>query len=247
MSLVVCEDVGLAFGATGVFAGIDLRIEARDRLAAVGANGAGKTSLLEILAGLRDPTSGSVERQRGLRVGYLPQDAPEPVAEAVLDEVMASRADLAAMHDEMQRLEQSLERGGIGADDALRRYGDVQHSYQDAGGYELEARAREALGGLDLHEEILGRHPSALSGGQKRRVELAKLLVQDADLLLIDEPTNHLDLARRTSSVATVPDSAPVRRVVARPNSTGWIALLLPARIAARVCASPPRRPRTLC
>src|SRR5207237_925401 len=65
----------------------------------------------------------------------------------------------------------------------------------DAGGYELESRAREALGGLDLHDEIVGRHPSALSGGQKRRVELAKLLVQDADLLLIDEPTNHLDLA----------------------------------------------------
>jgi len=195
MSLVVCEDVGLAFGATSVFAGIDLRIEARDRLAVVGANGAGKTSLLEVLAGLRDPTSGSVERQRGLRAGYLPQDAPEPVAETVLDEVMASRADLAAMHDEMERREQKLERGGPDAEEMLRRYGDVQHAYQDAGGYELEARAREALGGLDLHEEILGRHPSALSGGQKRRVELAKLLVQDADLLLIDEPTNHLDLA----------------------------------------------------
>jgi ATP-binding cassette, subfamily F, member 3 len=195
MSLVVCEDVGLAFGATGVFAGIDLRVEARDRLAVVGANGAGKTSLLEILAGLRDPTSGSLERQRGLRVGYLPQDAPEPVAETVLDEVMASRGDLAAMHDEMQRLEHSLERGGPGSDEALREYGDVQHAYQDAGGYELEAGAREALGGLELHEEILARHPSALSGGQKRRVELAKLLVQDADLLLIDEPTNHLDLA----------------------------------------------------
>jgi ATP-binding cassette subfamily F protein 3 len=195
MSLVVCEDVGLAFGATGVFAGIDLRLEARDRLAVVGANGAGKTSLLEILAGLREATSGSVERARGLRVGYLPQDAPEPIAESVLDEVMASRADLVAMHDEMLRLEQALEHGGSGLDDALQRYGEVQHAYQDAGGYELEARSREALGGLDLHEEIQRRHPSALSGGQKRRLELAKLLVQDADLLLIDEPTNHLDLA----------------------------------------------------
>jgi len=195
MSLVVCEDVGLAFGATGIFAGIDLRIEARDRLAVVGANGAGKTSLLEIIAGLREPTTGSVERARGLRIGYLPQDAPEPVAGSVLDEVMASRGDLVAMHDEMVRLEGDMARGGGHVDEALQRYGDVQHAYQDAGGYDLEARAREALGGLDLGGEIQDRHPSALSGGQKRRLELAKLLVQDADLLLIDEPTNHLDLA----------------------------------------------------
>ncbi len=195
MSLAVCEDVGLAFGATSVFSGVDLRLETRDRLAVVGANGAGKTSLLEILAGLREPTTGAVERARNLRVGYLPQDAPDPVAESVLDEVMASRGDLVAMHDEMRRLETALERGGAGLDAALQRYGDVQHEYQDAGGYELEARAREALGGLELDEEIQRKHPSALSGGQKRRLELAKLLVQNADLLLIDEPTNHLDLA----------------------------------------------------
>src|SRR5438874_13648295 len=99
MSLVVCEDVGLAFGATSVFTGIDVRIEPRDRLAVVGANGAGKTSLLDIVAGHREPTSGVVERARSLRIGYLPQDAPEPVAESVLEEVMASRNDLVGMHE----------------------------------------------------------------------------------------------------------------------------------------------------
>ena len=77
----------------------------------------------------------------------------------------------------------------------LLRYGDVQHRYIDQGGYELEATAREALGSLGLDTETQQRHPSQLSGGQERRLGVAKLLVQDADLLLIDEPTNHLDLA----------------------------------------------------
>ncbi|TMB93001.1 MAG: ABC-F family ATP-binding cassette domain-containing protein [Chloroflexi bacterium] len=195
MSLVVCEDVGLAFGAVTVFADLEFRIEPRERLAVVGANGSGKTSLLEVIAGMREPTQGTVERARHLRLGFLPQDAPEPVAATVIDEVMLSRRDVVELHAEMQRLEQQMSSAGADVETALGRYGDVQHAYQDAGGYELESRARAALGGLDLDEAVQQRHPAELSGGQKRRLELAKLLVQDADLLLIDEPTNHLDLA----------------------------------------------------
>src|SRR5438270_714357 len=146
MSLVVCEDVELAFGATTVFAAISVRIEQRDRLAVVGANGAGKTSLLELIAGLREPTSGSISRARNLRVGYLPQDAPEPVADSVLGEVLASRGDLTVLHDEMRALEMSLAAGDRNSEHLLHRYGDAQHAYQDGGGYELESRAREARG-----------------------------------------------------------------------------------------------------
>src|SRR5438128_6630247 len=112
MSLVVCEDVGLVFGAATVFAGIDLRLEPRERLAVVGANGAGKTSLLEIIAGLREASTGSVERARGLRLGYLPQDAPEPIASTVINEVMLSRRDLVELHAEMQVLEAAMSAGG---------------------------------------------------------------------------------------------------------------------------------------
>ena len=195
VSLVHCDGVALAYGATTVFSGVDVRIETRDRLAVVGGNGAGKTSLLNVIAGDLAPTSGEVERARGLRIGYLPQDAPEPSGETVLDEVMASRQDIAAMHEELQRLERQMAAASDDLEAVLERYGTVQHAYADAGGYDLEARAREALGGLGLDPAIQQRHPAALSGGQKRRVELAKLLLQDADLLLIDEPTNHLDLA----------------------------------------------------
>jgi ATP-binding cassette subfamily F protein 3 len=194
MPILSVSQLAVAYGAETIFSGLDLRLERRARLAVVGANGAGKSSLLRVLAGDLEPSAGVVDRLRGLRSAYLPQDAPVPVANTVLEEVMASRTDLAAMRHELSSLETSMSQGGAELEGQLSRYGDLQHRYEDAGGYELEARAREALGGLGIDEEARGRNPAELSGGQQRRVELAKLLVADADLLLIDEPTNHLDL-----------------------------------------------------
>jgi ATP-binding cassette, subfamily F, member 3 len=195
MSLIVCQGVEIAFGATTVLRGLDLRIEARDRLAVVGANGAGKSSLLDVLAGITEPAAGSVERDRRLRVGYLPQEAPEPTEPTVLAEAMASRSDLASLREELTRLEHEMGAGCVDLDALMERYGEAQHAYEAMGGYDLEARARAALHGLGLEEAEQARHPRELSGGQVRRLEMAKLLLQDADLLLIDEPTNHLDLA----------------------------------------------------
>jgi len=194
VSLVVCDGVEIAFGASTVLRGLDLRIEARDRLAVVGANGAGKSSLLDVLAGVTEPVAGSVERERRLRIGYLPQDAPEPSEATVLAEAMASRTDVAALREELSELEQQMGAGCVDLDALMARYGDAQQHYEGLGGYDLEARARAALHGLGLTEAEQARHPSQLSGGQKRRLEMAKLLLQDADILLVDEPTNHLDL-----------------------------------------------------
>ncbi|MBV8529102.1 MAG: ABC-F family ATP-binding cassette domain-containing protein, partial [Candidatus Dormibacteraeota bacterium] len=193
MSLIVCQDVEIAFGATTILSGLQLRIEARDRLAVVGANGAGKSSLLDVLAGLAVPAAGTVERERRLRIGYLPQEAPEPAEPTVLAEAMASRADLAAQRDELTRLEHAMGAGGGDLDALVSRYGEVQQAYETGGGYDLEARARAALHGLGLEDAEQARNPRELSGGQVRRLEMAKLLLQDADLVLIDEPTNHLD------------------------------------------------------
>ncbi|MDQ6856045.1 MAG: ABC-F family ATP-binding cassette domain-containing protein [Candidatus Dormibacteraeota bacterium] len=195
MPLLSLDNVAVAYGAEVIVRGITLRIEARDRLAVVGANGAGKTSVLDVIAGALEPSEGVVERARSLRIAHLPQDAPDPVGATVLDEVLASRADLLAVHAELSRLESAMGSRPADLDAVMAQYGELQHAYQDAGGYDLESRAREALGGLGLDESLQGRDPRQLSGGQKRRVELSKLLLADADLLLIDEPTNHLDLA----------------------------------------------------
>ncbi|HZS15183.1 MAG TPA: ABC-F family ATP-binding cassette domain-containing protein [Candidatus Dormibacteraeota bacterium] len=195
MSLIVCDGVEIAFGATTVLRGLDLRIESRDRLAVVGANGAGKSSLLDVLAGVAEPARGSVERERRLRVGYLPQDAPEPSETTVLAEAMASRTDLAQLREELSRLEQEMGAGRADLDALMHRYGEAQQRFEALDGYDLEARARAALHGLGLEDEEQQRHPRELSGGQVRRMEMAKLLLQDADILLVDEPTNHLDLA----------------------------------------------------
>jgi ATP-binding cassette subfamily F protein 3 len=195
MPLLSLENVAVAYGAEVIVRGITLRIEPRDRLAVVGANGAGKTSVLEVIGGALEPSEGVVDRPRNLRVAYLPQDAPEPTGATVLDEVLASRADLVATHTELSRLEAAMGAQPTDLEAVMARYGELQHAYQDAGGYDVEARAREALGGLGIDETLQARDPHNLSGGQKRRVELSKLLLADADLLLIDEPTNHLDLA----------------------------------------------------
>jgi ATP-binding cassette subfamily F protein 3 len=195
MPLLSLDSVAIAYGAEVVVRGVTLRIEPRDRLALVGANGAGKTSVLDVIGGLLEPTDGVVERPRDLRVAYLPQDTPEPVGATVLDEVLASRADLVAMHAELSRLEVAMGEHPEDLDAVMAAYGELQHAYQDADGYDLEARAREALGGLGIDEALQARDPRQLSGGQQRRVELSKLLLADADLMLIDEPTNHLDLA----------------------------------------------------
>jgi len=105
MPLLSLENVAVAYGAEVIVRGITLRLEPRDRLAGVGANGAGKTSVLDVIDGVLEPTEGVVDRPRNLRVAHLPQDTPEPVGATVLDEVLASRTDLLATHTELSRLE----------------------------------------------------------------------------------------------------------------------------------------------
>jgi ATP-binding cassette subfamily F protein 3 len=215
VALLSCSDVSVEYADRVVFSGLDLKLEPGDRLGIVGSNGAGKSSLLTLLAGVQAAATGKVDRQGRLLVAYLPQESPQPVAETVLGEAMASRTDLARLRDELGHLEQLLTVAGPDGETQLTRYGEVQLAYEGLGGYELEAKARAVLGGLGLAEEDQARSPRELSVGQLRRLELSKLLLQEADLLLLDEPTNHLDLAAIEWLESHLLQSAPTLCLVA--------------------------------
>ncbi len=215
MALLSCSDVSIEYADRVVFSGLDLKLEPGDRLGVVGSNGEGKSTLLNLLAGVEQPSSGRLDRPGRLLVAHLPQESPEPVAETVLGEAMASRTDLARLWDDLAHLEHRLTIAGPESEAELVRYGEAQSAYDGLGGYELEAKARAVLGGLGLSEAEQARSPRELSVGQIRRLELSKLLLQDVDLLLLDEPTNHLDLAAIEWLEAHLLQSAPTLCLVA--------------------------------
>ncbi len=198
MSLLVATGLAKAFGALDVFDGVDLRVEAGDRIGFVGANGAGKTTVLRILAGVDSPTAGDVARKRGLTVGYLPQDPPpasDLTLHAAMLQVFAHLQDQAAALREMEhRLAGAAHDGSDEYEGLLEAYGHAQAAFEVAGGYDYETRIRQVLGGLGFNEDQHGKPLAHLSGGERTRALLAQLILQETDVLLLDEPTNHLDL-----------------------------------------------------
>ena len=193
--IITVDHVTKTIGERVLFRDAFLRVGARDRVALVGANGTGKTTLLEVIAGEQEPDEGSVVRAKDATVGYLRQEAIEMRGRAVLAEVLSEASGVAGLEHRMHVLEQELE--SAQEDEAatlLAEYGRLQNRYEHLGGYTVEAEARAILIGLGFRESDLGRDVGELSGGWLMRVALAKLLLTEPDLLLLDEPTNHLDL-----------------------------------------------------
>ena len=194
MSIVTANELAKSYGAQDVFWDVSLRIARGDKIALVGPNGTGKTTLLHIIAGLETPTAGQVYKARSLRIGYLPQEAELPSQRTLYEEMLTVFTDLQAQQAELRRLEQQMA-DPAQREAALKRYGEVLHAFELAGGYRYESKIRQVLAGLGFREEEQHQPLSILSGGQKTRALLAKLLLSEPDLLLLDEPTNHLDLA----------------------------------------------------
>lgn len=193
MALITATNLAKSFGPVDIFSGISLSIPYGARIAIVGPNGVGKTTLLRILLGHEEPTSGSVERARQIKTGYLPQEAELSGTHTLWEECLKAMVALLEMEAELARLEQAMG-DPIQAEAALVRYGSLQEEFERRGGYIYETRIRQVLRGLGFSPTDDHRPVYQLSGGQRTRAVLARLLLTDPDLLILDEPTNHLDI-----------------------------------------------------
>ncbi len=194
MSLINASNLSKAYGPRDIFSGVSLSIPHGARIAIVGPNGIGKTTLLRILVGLEEPSAGALSRARNLQVGYLPQEAALNSPLSLWDECLAAFEELRQMEAELRRLESQMG-DAAQAEGALERYGPLQHEFERRSGYTYETRIRQTLSGLGFAATDFKRPIPQLSGGQRTRAVLARLLLSDPDLLILDEPTNHLDIA----------------------------------------------------
>lgn len=199
MSIAVASALAKSYGADLIFSGASFRIEQEDRIGLVGPNGSGKSTLLLLLAGLLTPDEGTISLAAGTRVGYLPQDADLAPERSLYDELLSVFAEVRAWEAELADLAARLADAALLArpDDyaaVMARYADRQARFEHAGGYTIEQRVRQVLDGLGFSREQQSAPAAHLSGGQRTRAALGKILLQEPDLLLLDEPTNHLDL-----------------------------------------------------
>ncbi|MCB9114995.1 MAG: ABC-F family ATP-binding cassette domain-containing protein [Caldilinea sp.] len=195
MSTLTISNLGFSFGDYDVFLGISASIPNDGKIGLVGPNGIGKTTLLRVLAGLAQPSVGSVTMARGTRIGYLRQEAVDAFAgrhNTVYDEMLAIFAGLREQEAMLRDLEHRM--ADAHSDDLLAEYSVAQDRFEHAGGYEYEQRISQVLYGLGFARSEWNLSIDILSGGQKTRALLARLLLERPDLLILDEPTNHLDV-----------------------------------------------------
>jgi len=192
MSLVTTQNLGKSFGALDVFSGLSLSIPSGARIAIVGPNGIGKTTLLRIIAAEDSASKGTVHRSRGLTIGYLPQESVVESKNTLWKECLLPFRSLCDIQAELRRLESEMA-DTAKADEAMEAYGTLQARFDHAGGYTYETRIRQVLTGLGFSEDEYEMPLTSLSGGQRTRALLGRLLLEGPDLLILDEPTNHLD------------------------------------------------------
>ncbi len=193
MPLLSAQNLSKSFGPVDLFTSVTLSIPHRARIGLVGANGIGKTTLLRILAGEEESSSGLVNHARSARIGYLPQEAVLDSNLTLWEEELSVFAPLVQMQNELHALEARLSNEAQ-SDTLMEEYGRLQAAFDHAGGYTYENRLRMTLTGLGFTKSDFKRPVPQLSGGQRTRALLAKLLLSQPDLLLLDEPTNHLDI-----------------------------------------------------
>ena len=193
--ILSCQNITKAFIENTILSNVSFHIEDYEKAAVVGINGAGKTTLLRIIVGGLTPDSGQVILSKGRTLGYLAQNAGLQSENTIYDELLSVKSNLIALEQQIRETELAMK----DADEArlaslMEKYSLFTHQYESGGGYTYRSELTGVLKGLGFSEEDFSNSIATLSGGQKTRVALGKLLLLSPDLIILDEPTNHLDM-----------------------------------------------------
>lgn len=196
MAIITTTNVSQSFGDFDLFTGVSVSLPKDGKVGLVGPNGIGKTTFLRILAGFTTPDAGQIHLAKGTRLGYLRQESAEAFAgrtHSVYEELRQVFKTLQAEEQQLRALEEAM--AAAPTEEALAEYSHRQERFEQAGGYDYELRIKQVLSGLGFDEQSWQMPLPHLSGGQRTRVLLGRLLLEKPDLLILDEPTNHLDVA----------------------------------------------------
>ncbi len=193
--ILSCQNISKAFNEETILKGVSFHIEDYEKAAIVGINGAGKTTLLRIIVGELTPDEGLITLSRGKTFGYLSQNQNVNSDNTLYDEMRGSKADVIALEEKIRETELSMKQAsGHKLDELMEAYSRLTHAFELAGGYAYKSEITGVLKGLGFAETDFSKQISTLSGGEKTRTALGKLLLLKPDLIILDEPTNHLDL-----------------------------------------------------
>lgn len=194
MPIVSLEDIHIQFGPKVIFDGLSLALHPHQKVGLIGPNGCGKTTLLKLILGRQEPDTGDIRARKNIALGYLPQESRFADDKTIIEELHSSAEDVLQLQNKIHTLSEKMSKlSGRELDEAMKQYDRLLNKFESSGGYRYESRIKEVAAGLGLDEKFYNIKTSELSGGQKSRLGLAKVLLTDADLLLLDEPTNHLD------------------------------------------------------